>query len=40
MLCKCDLICSAVRSDLKHRKGHVTEARQASLLWAVIAAHS
>jgi hypothetical protein len=38
-LCKCDLIYAAVRSDLKQRKGHVAEARQAPLMWTMIAAH-
>ena len=38
MLCKCDLIYAAVRSDLTQRKGHVTEARQALLVRTMIAA--
>jgi mRNA-degrading endonuclease toxin of MazEF toxin-antitoxin module len=38
-LCKCDAIYAALRSDLKQRKGYVTEARQAPLVRTMIAAH-
>jgi mRNA-degrading endonuclease toxin of MazEF toxin-antitoxin module len=38
-LCKCDLLYAAPRSDLKHRQGRVTPARQSELIRTMIAAH-
>ncbi|MEY2427264.1 MAG: PemK-like, MazF-like toxin of type toxin-antitoxin system [Verrucomicrobiota bacterium] len=38
-LCRCDMIWAAHRSDLKQRRGQVTDERQAQLVRTIIAAH-
>ena len=38
-LCKCDLIVSMPREELKHRRGRVSEARQMQIIQRIIAAH-